>query len=342
MRVLTLTPEWEDDYESFVLSHPDALVYYSLRFRNLLTDVLHCRPCYAIAVENRAVTGVLPLMASEGRYGMVLNSLPYFGSNGGILAQNDRARKALEQWYRHVVAETSIAASTVVANPLNTDTVPVVDDLVSDRVGHITFFRDWRVESPGRQVWAAIESSARRNVNKASRHSVVVTTENDNLDELAVLHRQSMALTGAPIKEPPFFGSVPIHFRPGLDYAVYMARIRGQPVAALLLFYYAETVDYYMPALHPDYRSLQPMAAILYRAMADAISRGFQRWNWGGSGVSHESLIRFKEKWGGQRRTYRYWIKVNNPDLRSTTAATISQEYPGFFVLPFCRLAASA
>ncbi len=341
MRVLRLAPEWEDDYERFLLSHPDALVYYSLRFRNLLMDVLHCRPCYAIAVENRSVSGVLPLMGSEGRYGTVLNSLPYFGSNGGILAQNETAREALDEWYQQMVAQTSVAASTVVANPLGPDRVPVVHDLVSERAGHVTYFGDSRVESPDRQVWAAIDSSARRNVKKAWQHSVAVTTENDNLNDLAMLHRKSMALTGAPAKDESFFEALPTHFRPGLDYAIYVARIEGQPVGALLLFYYAETVDYYMPALHPAYRSLQPMAAILYRAMLDAVARRCRRWNWGGSGMGHESLIRFKQKWGGQARVYQYWTKVNNREVLSTTPAIISQEYPGFFVFPFSRLAAS-
>lgn len=72
--------------------------------------------------------------------------------------------------------------------------------------------------------------------------------------------------------------------------------------------------------------------------MTDAIAAGFRQWNWGGSWVSHESLIRFKAKWGGQAKVYRYWTKVNRAEIRSSTPSELLREYAGFYVLPFSSL----
>ena len=87
---------------------------------------------------------------------------------------------------------------------------------------------------------------------------------------------------------------------------------------------------------------MQPLSAILHQAMLDASHRGFQHWNWGGSWPSHESLQRFKAKWGGVRTEYRYWTKVNDPRLLAAAPETLLDAYSGFFVIPFSALAVTS
>ncbi|HWC12712.1 MAG TPA: GNAT family N-acetyltransferase [Acidimicrobiales bacterium] len=337
MEVLELTPDWEDGYERFVADHPNTLLYYSLRFRDFLVDLLGCTPRYAVAVHGGHVAGVFPTMVTEGRYGRVLNSLPYYGSNGGALTTSATAGHALVQWYRAEVNEDEMAAATVVANPLDADPFPPPHDLVDERIGHVTVFPGGAMTADD-QVWLAIDSSARRNVKKAAQHAVEVNVENENLADLETLHRESMEVAGGQAKTRAFFDAVPAHFRPGTDYNLYVARIGDEPAAAVLLFYYGSTAEYYVPALRPSFRPAQPMAALLHRAMTDAVTNGFRRWNWGGSWPTHESLMRFKSKWGGQGRVYQYWTKLNRPELRSSTAGALLAAYPGFFVLPFSAL----
>ena len=339
MKVVDLASDLEDEYERFVLAHPCSLVYYSLRFRDFLTELLGCRPRYTIALDNNGISAVLPLMRTDGRYGQVLNSLPYYGTNGGVLATDLEAEAALVEHYRLSLNDAAVAAATVIENPLQPGRVAIPHDLVDTRIGHITLF-EGNDSSPDEQLARLIDGSARRNVRKAGQSGVDVAVENESFAELEALHRASMAAAGGQAKSWVFFEAVAAHFRPGTDFDVYVARIAGHAVAALLLFYYGTTVDYYVPALHPDFRPAQPMAAVLHTAMTDAIARGFRRWSWGGSWTSHDSLIRFKEKWGGRGRTYAYRTAVKKPELRSSTSAELLEEYQGFYVLPFSALAA--
>ncbi len=338
MRVVEVNRDCEAQYEAFVSSHPNGLLYYSLRFRDFLHHLLGCEARYALALEGDQPAGVLPLMVTDGRYGQVCNSLPYYGSNGGILALSGEAQRALAQWYEEQLRQGGAAASTVIANPLDPDPPTVLHDMVDERIGHITSLEPG--ESPEEGVWRVIDPSARRNVRKAVQGGVEVTVESDRFKELELLHRESMAAAGGTAKTGAFFEAVASHFRAGVDYRIYLARVGGKAVAALLLFYYGTTVEYYVPALDPEHRSLQPMAAILHRAMTEALADGFVRWNWGGSWLSQESLIRFKSKWGGRPRTYKYWTKVNRSELRTLTPAELLAEYPGFYVLPFSELRA--
>ncbi len=335
--VTPLTVEREVSYAEFVAAHPDALISYTLAYRDLLVETLGCQPRYAVAVRDAAVVGVMPMMSVDGEPGTVLNSLPYFGSNGGPLAGDAQACDALCAWYSEQTRGHGVVAATVVANPLAQAAADVVHDVVDSRIAHVTALAGGGGADAG--ILVAIDGSARRNVAKARRLGTAVAVENDRFDELQALHRQSMTAIGAPVKAPEFFDAVVRHFRPSTDFDLYVARTDGAAVAALLVFYCGQTVDYYVPAVSPPHRAEQPMAAILLQAMGDAARRGFTRWNWGGSLPAHHSLQRFKAKWGGVPTEYHYKTKLNDPSLLRARPEEILAAYPGFFVVPFCCLA---
>jgi Acetyltransferase (GNAT) domain len=328
VRVVALSPEWEASWDEFVTSHPAGLLYHSLRFKTFLTDLLGCEARYALAVRDGGVEGVMPLVAVDGRYGQVLNSLAYFGSPGGVLARDEDARAVLADWYRSQVTAPDVAAGTVIANPLDTDVPALPHDVTDARIGHVT-------ELAGDDILETIEPSARRNVAKALREGIEVSVENDALAALADIHRRGMAAIGGRAKSDDFFAAVPEHFRAGADYELYVARLHGRVVAALLLFHFGDTVEYYVPASDLEHRSLQPLSAILARALVDAAGRGARTWNWGGSWRSQASLMRFKKKWGGRPHHYSYWTKVNAAAIANVTPDALLDAYPGFYVRPF-------
>jgi hypothetical protein len=339
VRIVELSPQWESRWDDYVAAHPAGLLYHSLRFRDFLTALLGCEARYALACEGDGVEGVFPLVAREGSYGSVLNSLAYFGSPGGPLASSAAARGALVGWYEAQLADPRVAAATVIANPFESDGTPVPHDMTDVRVNHAT---ELSAGDPGEAVRSVVHSSARRNVAKALRAGIRVEVENDSLGELARLHRLAMEAVGGSVKSDDFFAAVPAHFRPATDYELYVARLDGVAVAALLIFHFRDTVEYYVPAGDLEHRSLQPLAAILARAMADAAQRGARLWNWGGSWPSHESLMRFKAKWGGRPRSYSYWVKVNSPDVLEAKPQALLDAYPGFYVRPFAPVAVAA
>ena len=337
--VQLLVPEDDAAYVEFVSRHPAAMIYYSLAFRDMLEALLGCRPVYGVARRGKEIVGVFPLMLAEGAQGDVLNSLPYFGSNGGVLCgQNDeQAISALLDWYQ--VQADRAASATVVENPLFRQTgTPAT--LHSERISVVT-----PLPSPGdgrASLLQGIDSSARRNVLKAERSGVVVSVADegpDALDVLATLHRLSMQVNGGQVKTHEFFELLPTIFRPGTDYQLYLATVEGETVGALLVMFYGAVADYYMPATLPAARPVQPMAALLCSAMLDAADRGCTRWNWGGSGVGNETLVRFKMKWGGRRTTYRYLTLLNDEKLLEVPPDDLVSHYPGFYVRPFAPAA---
>ncbi len=336
VEILEMGARDDQAYESFVRHHRHALLYHSLRFRDFLVELLGCQARYGVARAGGEVVGVLPVMAADGPYGRVLNSLPYFGSNGGMLAEAPAVRTALSGWYAELASSADVAASTLIANPLDPEADPPEHDLSDVRVGCMTALGGGGDPAP--RLTLMIDGSARRNVAKATRSGVKVEIDNDAFDALEQLHRAGMEAIDGRAKTPSFFEAVRRCFRAGDDYALYVARIDDEVVAALLVFFYGSVAEYYVPASRPESRPAQPMAAILQQAMVDADTRGLRWWNWGGSWVSQENLIRFKVKWGGQPREYRYWTKINNPDILTAEPQNLLDGYPGFYVAPFSSL----
>ncbi len=278
------------------------------------------------------------MMAREGRWGTVWNSLPHFGSHGGVIAQELPVVEALYKRYNSVAGAREVAAATVVSNPFAPSYESLITFDTSDqRLGQVVHLEALGGSSP-EGFWAAVEASARRNIKKALASGVTVRIDNGAMSFLEACHRENMAAIGGKAKSPRFFRLIPAHFTAGKDYNIYVAEVGGTTVGALLLFYYNKTVEYFTPVVSTDYRSFQPMALIIYTAMSEAARLGYVKWNWGGTWLSQTGLYRFKKKWNTADIPYKYYTKINNRFLLTLTEAEITEMYDGFYVLPFDAL----
>jgi hypothetical protein len=335
LEVKILTLALYRQYSDFLLSQPGALFYYSTKYKEFLKDLLKCQEEYLLAIEGDNIAGVLPLMYIEGKFGKVYNSLPYYGSNGGIIASQAAAVEALINEYNNKICREDVASSTIITNPLmEQDYSGLKYDLTDERTGQFTSLDSKDPE----EILAKINPTARRNVRKAIKSGITVEIENTQVEFLKKVHQENMAAIGGRPKSEAFFKLLANHFVPGEDYNVYVAEREGEPVSALLVFCFNKTVEYYIPATVSDYRVYQPMALILFQAMVDACNRGFRRWNWGGTWLTQDGVYRFKKKWATKERRYTYYIKINNPELYNLSGEVLLQEYGNFYVIPFSEL----
>lgn len=328
-------PEHEPAIAEFVADHPQGLIYYTPAFRRYLLAVAggECRS--RLAFEDDRLTAVMPILMRTGPLGTILNSLPFFGSHGGILTASPASERALLAEYDRLAA--GIAAATWIAHPF-ADVTPPRHDLTDERIAQWTDLGpDGTAALGGR-----IEPSARRNIQKAESEGVVVSETEDAIDFLEATHRENMAAIGGRAKPREFFSCLARTMTYGRDWRLYLAAREGEPVAALLTFEASRTVEYVMPVVKASARALQPTAAILSRAMSAAAARGFTRWNWGGTWLTQDGVYRFKKKWGAQERHYRYFVTVNDPSLLRRSAEELSAGYPWYYTVPYGALEAAA
>lgn len=139
-------------------------------------------------------------------------------------------------------------------------------------------------------------------------------------------------------KKRTFFDSVRDRLKYGEDYRIYSCRSNDNLISALLLFYFNKTVEYFTPVIKKDFRHLQPLSLIIFKAMIDSCANGYKYWNWGGTWVSQDSVYLFKSRWGTKDYPYYYYTKVYDMNIINRSRELLLQEYPYFFVLPFNKL----
>lgn len=337
IRVETLRPEFAENYERYLLRHQGSLIYYSSKYKNFIKALLGCEEEYLLALDEAEISGVLPLMFTETTLGRVYNSLPFYGSNGGVLADNTQANDSLVEAYNKIALRQDTFSATITGNPFIRQDAGAIRHNYSDyRIGQFTdisFQADaWN------QILERIDSSARRNIQKAARQGVTVEIDLTAMERLRRLHQANIEALGGLAKTDRFFDLIPRHFAPGQDYDIYVARKDGEIIAGLLLFYFNRTVEYITPAIDHEYRSLQPLSLVLITAMRDASQRGFTCWNWGGTWASQTGVYRFKKKWAADEREYRYYTQLNNLSILEWPQAKITSAFPGFYIAPFSAL----
>lgn len=339
MEVKLLTSEFFVEYENFLQNYNGAMIYYSLKFRNFLEKLNNCKSYYYVAIDdNFQIIGVLPLMMKSGKFGLVVNSLPYYGSNGGILSKDEKAITKLIEKYLEILDNNEVAASTIIENPL--DIKQEYDYIKSDekdfRIGQFTNISG--NFSTLEDLILKFHSKTRNIIRKASKSGVEIAIENNMFSFLEETHLDNMETIGGLAKSKSFFSLVPEFFLAGIDYNLYVARFDGIPVAAMLVFYYGKVVEYYTPVIVKEYRNLQALSLLIAQSMLDSNKNGFTLWNWGGTWKSQDGVYDFKSKWGTEDKEYKYHTLIINKSLYHSTKYELLNEYSGFYVMPFSSL----
>lgn len=329
-------------YQKYVESNPACMLYYSLNYRDFIKEIVGCDEEYLVVVDGDDIKGILPLMYLERNNRRVYNSLPYYGSHGGIIADTVDAEELLINKYNSIAMLDETVSSTLVGNPLSNSLPAKVLCNYSDyRIGQITDISA-QGGSATDNIMDRLESRARGSIRKAEREGIVVEKDGSQLDHLANMHDDNLKSIGGLSKSESFFRLVPKYFSENDTFNLYIAKKADDVVAALLVFYFNGTVEYYVPAVKKESRSLQPMALILIQAMSEASERGHKLWNWGGTWCSQSNVYRFKRQWGAVDYNYSYQTYLNDDSLLSFSSQKILAAYPNYYVIPFDTLNANS
>lgn len=350
--ILPLSAELEADYEAFVQRHGQSLFYYGLDYRAALKRMLsRSDDLYLVARSDNNVVGVLPSFIQQGAYGAVLNSLPFYGSNGGPLvmpgADAERIGATLmEELYR--LADTrDVVATTLISNPLTApfpltagrNAAHVFQDV---RIGQLTPLPTVQ-DDISNALMALLHQKTRNVVRKGQngKANIVERTDIATLHEVHSIHLENMREIGGLAKSFEKLKGLFDIYAPKGGLKIYVAEKEGLIAAAVVLLFFRDAVEYYTPVIRAEFRSDQLLSALIFEAMRIAAQEGRRWWNWGGTWKNQEGVYRFKSRWGTIDRDYLYDVRVLDSALLSLTPSDLLREYPDFYVLPFSELKSS-
>ena len=259
IEVELLTTGREAQYEALLHSVDSSLLYASLAYRGFLRAVLaDSSDRYLIAIDDGEVVGGLPCFVKyNAACGNVLNSLPFYGSNGAITVAAGAAdpvavKSALMDAFFSLAIEEEVVASTIISNPLQNEEEffrAHADTFLCDaRVGQITPMLSLDSHDEGRieeKLMASFHQKTRNAIRKGQKSEITVrhSSAPSALNALAEIHRQNMEAINRPAKPASVFQAIRENFNYDQHYRVYLAEKNGTIIAALLVFFYHRTAE---------------------------------------------------------------------------------------------------
>lgn len=325
-------------YEPFWREHDGNSFFRSPAHLRMITSLTRSRISFVLARQKGDIVSVLPFASLEGAHGVVMNSLPYYGTCSAVIGRNDastvnRMAAALVDHAR----KQDVAAVTLV-DDWRAHTFAGLDgaDFVTTRTNQFIDLASFR----GKDPIDFYHQKTRNLVRKASKLGVSIRRASGEaeLADLAAAHRENMAGVNGIPKPQHFFDMLADPARPLGEHRLHVASIDGRDCGFLLNFHCGDTVEYYMPAVHVADRALQPLSLLIHHAICEAVADGFAYWNFGGTWPTQDSLRHFKIRWGSSEAGYSYFTHILDPRILERSAPELLTAYPYFFVAPFDRL----
>lgn len=346
--ILNLTSQHQFQYEWFIKHAPMAMFNHSFKYRELLNQILSDSNSYYLCVfDGDDLLAALPVYVKHGALGAIVNSLPFYGSHGGIVTKEFIGEEVLRLLFDaldDLCYRLQARVCTLIESPLEPNK-HMYDyykaDLFDMRIGQMSLL-------PAKSTLGSIEETlltgfhqkTRNIVRKSLKGGFDITHDpsDEAISTLHTIHQKNMSEIGGMVKPLSVFQSIRDVFKYDEDYRIYTARKQGKIVSALLLFYFKDTVEYFTPATLEEYRSDQPLSGLIFQAMIDAIiEKGAKRWNWGGTWLNQSGVYHFKSRWGTVDYPYKYHIKIYDDkfNIGGISKDEIISMYPYFYVLPF-------
>jgi len=341
-----------EDYEGLILNSRLGMFYHSSKFLRFLSFLLlDAKPIIVKYFENNLV-GVLPMfLKSNKKYGNILNSLPFYGSHGSIILANDcknvkgTISEILNYLKNEIVETYDVSVSTLITTPFETN-ISIYKEIlqpnfVDYRIGQIVKLP---VECDENALLQSFESRCRRAIRKAVKNNVKVEMienwDQNVIEKFYELHLEHMRQVKGLPKPLEFFNNLKKFFKLNKDFRIYYAVYNGEIIGVLLLFYYKDIVEYYVPVTDAKNRSVNPMNLIVFKAMLDAMGEGFKLWNFGGTWKTQSGVYMFKRSFGAKDYLYYYFVNVYQDisELLVLTPSEIRKEYKWFYVIPFDKV----
>jgi len=348
LKISILSVAEEKAYNDFLSHHEGALWYHSLKYRNFLNAILeNSEDIYLAAFIGDKIVGILPAFLKRLKDGTsIINSLPFFGSHGGVLIASDiqhshNVRTKLMDKLFEIAYQNKCLSLTIIDNPIASkeDTYEqYFQSSPSDiRTSQISDISIANIDNLEEELMDKFHYKTRNMVRKSLKSNFVITHDEseESFQNLHALHEQNMHKIGGQTKPFLIFKAIQDTFTACDDYRIYFAHKDGVVCAALLVFFYENYCEYFTPVVREEYRNQQPLSALIFQAMKDSVRRGIKYWNWGGTWLTQDGVYLFKKRWGAVDRKYSYYTKIFNKDLLHRTKEQILQEVPYYYCLNF-------
>jgi hypothetical protein len=291
---------------------------------------------FVVSTEGDKINATLPFCVYSGVYGPVINSLPFFGSHGGIIT----LEKTLS------LSKEIVDALLLYARSIDCVAITIIEPLfnrVPEEIFKEFSYRDSRIglynevvhncDSEG--IVQSFDSRARNSIRKAIKSgvNVVESHSSESIEFLARVHFENMTSLGRKAKSKFFFTEF-LRQLPQENWIILEAFLGEERIASLLLIFTSDIVEYFTPVTLSEHKQIQALSLLILHGFLFAKEKQIRYWNWGGTWRDQEGVYKFKKQWNPKETEYSYYTKVLDETILNIDGQTLMSAYPFFYVYP--------
>jgi len=328
-----------NEYDEF-LKNNICTFYQSRKYLNFLEKILKIKTEFITAIENRKMIGVMPFFRKKTNLGTVVNSLPFFGSYGGVISDQKEARKNIIDFLNEYNKENDVLSSVIIENPFESSEIYEKYYEFNEKERRMIQCLKFNNISKD-ELWNNFEQRVRRSIRKAEKNLVSVeysVPDNKLLDDFYKTHVANISSKNGATKPKGFFKILKDSFIVGKDYDILTAIHDSEPIAYLLVFYFKSFTEYYMPAYSVDKSDLQGTSLLIWESMKKSLANNMKYYNFGGTHMEQKSLYNFKKGWGTGDFYYNYYVYGNFSKINELGENLLKENFKNFYVYNYGKL----
>jgi len=300
LQIRKITDQDFADWDSYVDTHAEGSFFHLTGWLTVIESVFRHKQQYLVAIKNRQIVGVLPLVEQKSRlFGHALISTP-FCVYGGVLSNNDDIRLQLEKSAYNLGCKLNVDYVEL----RNKCEQPVESPW--QNCCHHTTFSSMLKDSPDEML-----TSVKRKQRAVIRHSLKNELQWDNNDDPELcydVYAESVRNLGTPVFSKKLFTTLKKTFGPRCETLI-IYNNQKQPVSSVLSFYYKDTVLPYYGGGKLEARGIKSNDYMYYQLMCLAREKGISQFDFGRSKTESGSY-KYKKNWGMQEDKLHYRIAL--------------------------------
>lgn len=282
-------------WDNLVLAHPDATVFHSSGWCNVLCESYKYAPRFLCAFRADELEACLPILEVNsritGRRGICLP----FTDECGPLVSDDFSSEDLRREAQVIGKENDwkyleVRESNAAGNSLG------------------FFSHDLRLDQTREKLFGSFEGSIRRGIRKAESSGlrVTISRSEEAIANYYRLHQLTRKRHGVPPQPFAFFKNIGRHLLKAGRGFVVSADLSGKPVAAAVFFHFGGKGIYKFGASDEQFQQLRPNNLVMWEGIKELSQAGVNVLSFGRTSLDNEGLRRFKLGWGASERTVTY------------------------------------
>jgi FemAB-related protein (PEP-CTERM system-associated) len=294
LAIRELDGKHEMAWDAFVSGMPAGTFFHRAAWRRVIEQSFGHRTCYVFAEQDGAITGVLPLVHMRSLvFGSRLISVP-FCVYGGPLATDPETARAMSE---HSIDLMRRVGANLVEFRMRE---PGVEDWETRSDLYATFRKPFAAD-PEKNL-KAIPRKQRAVIRKGLEYELRSQVD-QNPEAFHRLYAVSVRNLGTPVFSRRYFRSLVDRFRDCSEILTVLDN--GEPVAAVLSFFFRDEVLPYYAGGGPRARQRAGNDFMYWALMTRAASRGARLFDFGRSKFGTGSFA-FKKNWGFEPQPLHY------------------------------------